>query len=924
MPSGIENFTQVKKLGQGGFGTVFLVRDNRDQKLYVMKEVDLSKTDEKGRQEALKEASFLKQMSHPNIIGYNEYFEGLGPPKGRMGRRSPMLYIVMAYADGGDLEAKIKNARGRGFSETQVMDWLVQVLLALKHIHDRKILHRDIKTQNIFLTRNNTVKLGDFGIAKNLAHTFAKAKTQIGTPYYLSPEICSERPYDAKSDIWAVGVVLYEMMCLKHPFTAQSMPELLRKIVHGGYLPPPRTFSKDLRGLLDNLLKKDPRQRPSVNEILGYPFIRGQIKRFLDQSVINEEFSHTVIHGPRRQNDVVVPGAKAVVKPTQNGAEDRAALEHLRRRREEIERQAREQERQAQKRRQDKREQAYKEAAERAAADKAKREAAAAARRDSQSRMRMQRAEAMQKQQQELALRKVANAERRQLQLERAREESAARMRQQIAMEYEGNRLAAERNKARVKASENRRPTYPVTPEDHRRRARRDSVGSAGRRDAELGGFRRRESHDRGTDTAGIDPTVLLARNMASPPYRGGYVSRGDAGGGAGGVVGGGGEYYPDRAKPRSREEELAEARIAYFRERKEAEARHKRREGLDIDMDRRERPSSSRYSKEEAIQAHQQELAKAREEYYRDRMAVEKKNKAVMFAGPELDHRRDDYDYRRGEPRAPNSGRSRRDKDEEQRIREEELARARKESYLERKALEEKRKRILAEHEAIDGADDFNRSPDAVVKPKPWAVDYPEASPIAARRDDYAVRHSSRAESDQRPGSAAARKVRLCPHFFVFVSIAFDFVLFPRALSVAACGRRASRFAQSPLESHESKPPYLPSPLQIRMESSVEPRRIMQGYVLFLSLKLLFKFTLTVIIHNSMHMMYHGTYRAKEPSQPNRRMHHLPRHHRHLDHQSTVQRRNLLWTINSMYVSLSYISNGPSVRMPIHPYQHK
>lgn len=232
MPSSIQDYTQVKKLGQGGFGTVYLVRDNRDQKQYVMKEVDLSKTDEKGRQEALKEVSFLQQMAHPNIISYNEYFEGLSPPKGRMGRRTPMLYIVMAFADGGDLEQRIKKAGGRSFTESQIVDWLVQILLALKHIHDRKILHRDIKSQNIFLTRNNTVKMGDFGIAKNLAHTFAKAKTQIGTPYYLSPEICSERPYDAKSDMWATGIVLYELMCQKHPFVAQSMPVSLDLLIY--------------------------------------------------------------------------------------------------------------------------------------------------------------------------------------------------------------------------------------------------------------------------------------------------------------------------------------------------------------------------------------------------------------------------------------------------------------------------------------------------------------------------------------------------------------------------------------------------------------------------------------------------------------------------------------------------------------------
>ncbi len=117
----------------------------------------------------------------------------------------------------------------------QIIDWLVQLCLGLKHIHDRKILHRDIKSQNIFFTKNNMVKVGDFGIAKSLEFTMAKAKTQIGTPYYLSPELCQDKPYDNKSDMWAVGVVLYELMMLRHPFTEDSMMALVRRICTGSY-----------------------------------------------------------------------------------------------------------------------------------------------------------------------------------------------------------------------------------------------------------------------------------------------------------------------------------------------------------------------------------------------------------------------------------------------------------------------------------------------------------------------------------------------------------------------------------------------------------------------------------------------------------------------------------------------------------------
>ena len=123
------------------------------------------------------------------------------------------LCIVMDYADGGDLYTKIANQKkiGRGksscpsgqliltsflsvravcYSEDQILDWFVQMALAIKHIHDRKILHRDLKTQNIFMTQSGSIKIGDFGIARVLQHTYDCAQTAIGTPYYLSPEIC--------------------------------------------------------------------------------------------------------------------------------------------------------------------------------------------------------------------------------------------------------------------------------------------------------------------------------------------------------------------------------------------------------------------------------------------------------------------------------------------------------------------------------------------------------------------------------------------------------------------------------------------------------------------------------------------------------------------------------------------------------------
>jgi len=175
------------------------------------------------------------------------------------------------------------------------MDWFTQICLAIKHIHDKKILHRDLKSQNIFLTKNGLIKLGDFGIAKCLNFTLDKAKTVVGTPYYLSPEIIENKPYSYKSDIWSLGVLLYEMICLKVPFDASSLPMLYMKIVKGIYNPIPNHYSKDLRKLVGLLLNTNVDKRLSVKDILKLPYVKKKIRSFLSDMDYNKEFSSTLV-----------------------------------------------------------------------------------------------------------------------------------------------------------------------------------------------------------------------------------------------------------------------------------------------------------------------------------------------------------------------------------------------------------------------------------------------------------------------------------------------------------------------------------------------------------------------------------------------------------------------------------------------------
>uniref|UniRef100_A0A8B9CL80 non-specific serine/threonine protein kinase n=1 Tax=Anser brachyrhynchus TaxID=132585 RepID=A0A8B9CL80_9AVES len=279
----MDKYIKVQKIGEGSFGKAILVKAKENSQQYVIKEINISKMSNKEREESRREVAVLANMKHPNIVLYRESFEENG-----------CLYIVMDYCEGGDLFKKINAQKGILFSEDQILDWFVQICLALKHIHDRKILHRDIKSQNIFLTKDGTIQLGDFGIARVLNSTVELARTCIGTPYYLSPEICQNRPYNNKSDIWALGCVLYEMCTLKHAFEAGNMKNLVLKIISGSFPPVSMHYSYDLRNLLSQLFKRNPKDRPSVNSILEKNFIAKRVEKFLTPQLIAEEFNHKI------------------------------------------------------------------------------------------------------------------------------------------------------------------------------------------------------------------------------------------------------------------------------------------------------------------------------------------------------------------------------------------------------------------------------------------------------------------------------------------------------------------------------------------------------------------------------------------------------------------------------------------------------
>ncbi|GFU12508.1 hypothetical protein NPIL_455051 [Nephila pilipes] len=264
-------YDKVKVIGSGTFGKVWLVKSKLSRHSYILKEINFQTLNESDRQQALNEVAILSKCNHKNIIRYRD----------AVLETNQTLSIIMEYAEGGDLHSAILKQEGVLFHEHRIISWFIQICLALQYIHFQNILHRDLKSQNIFLTRYNLIKVGDFGIARMLKNPEELAKTAIGTPYYLSPEIYQRKPYNYKSDIWALGCILFEMATLEHAFKADDFLHLVYLILRGKRKELPRNCSAVIQNLVNDLLDSDPEKRPSTEEILAYPSLQPYLSEYM-------------------------------------------------------------------------------------------------------------------------------------------------------------------------------------------------------------------------------------------------------------------------------------------------------------------------------------------------------------------------------------------------------------------------------------------------------------------------------------------------------------------------------------------------------------------------------------------------------------------------------------------------------------------
>ncbi|XP_077924255.1 serine/threonine-protein kinase Nek8 isoform X2 [Halichoerus grypus] len=285
----MEKYERIRVVGRGAFGIVHLCLRKADQKLVIIKQIPVEQMTKEERQAAQNECQVLKLLNHPNVIEYYENF-----------LEDKALMIAMEYAPGGTLAEFIQKRCNSLLEEETILHFFVQILLALHHVHTHLILHRDLKTQNILLDKHRmVVKIGDFGISKILSSK-SKAYTVVGTPCYISPELCEGKPYNQKSDIWALGCVLYELASLKRAFEAANLPALVLKIMSGTFAPISDRYSPELRQLVLSLLSLEPSRRPPLSHIMAQPLcIRALLNLHTDLgSVRMRRAEKSLVPGP--------------------------------------------------------------------------------------------------------------------------------------------------------------------------------------------------------------------------------------------------------------------------------------------------------------------------------------------------------------------------------------------------------------------------------------------------------------------------------------------------------------------------------------------------------------------------------------------------------------------------------------------------
>ena len=254
-------FTIIQKIGQGNYGSVYKIQNNVTGEILAAK---VCKIESNSTESFYKEINMLKQCDSPYILKYYSSYI-----------KNNTIWIILEFCDGGSL-LDIMRITNKFYSEKEIASIIKMVLKGLQFLHAQRKIHRDIKAGNILLTDEGVAKLGDFGVSAQLTNSISKKVSKIGTPYWMSPEVISQKSYDSKCDIWSLGITCIELAEGEPPYSEVRTFLVMKKILNN---PPkgltnPNLWTNDFNDFVQKCLIFNPTQRPTAAQLLNHSFIQ--------------------------------------------------------------------------------------------------------------------------------------------------------------------------------------------------------------------------------------------------------------------------------------------------------------------------------------------------------------------------------------------------------------------------------------------------------------------------------------------------------------------------------------------------------------------------------------------------------------------------------------------------------------------------